>query len=55
MRGRMSSVFMLVVTSGPRLGDLEAGVVATLSSAARVVKQHLGNAGGTVSGTPGNA
>ena len=33
MRGRMSSVFMLVVTSGPRLGDLEAGMVASLSSA----------------------
>jgi MFS family permease len=33
MRGRMSSVFMLVVTSGPRLGDVESGVVASLSSA----------------------
>ena len=30
MRGRMSSVFMLVVRSGPRLGDLEAGAVASL-------------------------
>ena len=28
MRGRMSSVFSLVVTSGPRLGDVEAGTVA---------------------------
>ena len=28
MRGRMSSVFSLVVTSGPRLGDVEAGAVA---------------------------
>jgi predicted MFS family arabinose efflux permease len=28
MRGRMSSVFSLVVTSGPRLGDIEAGTVA---------------------------
>jgi MFS family permease len=28
MRGRMSSVFSLVVTSGPRLGDVEAGSVA---------------------------
>lgn len=28
MRGRMSSVFSLVVTSGPRLGDIEAGAVA---------------------------
>ena len=32
MRGRMSSVFSLVVTSGPRLGDVEAGVVAGLTS-----------------------
>lgn len=29
-RGRMSSVFSLVVTSGPRLGDVEAGAVAGL-------------------------
>jgi MFS family permease len=28
MRGRMSSVFSLVVTGGPRLGDLESGTVA---------------------------
>jgi MFS family permease len=28
MRGRMSSVFSLVVTSGPRLGDVEAGGAA---------------------------
>ena len=32
MRGRMSSVFSLVVTSGPRLGDVEAGAVAGLAS-----------------------
>lgn len=32
MRGRMSSVFSMVVTSGPRLGDIESGVVATLTS-----------------------
>lgn len=32
LRGRMSSVFSLVVTSGPRLGDVEAGVVASLAS-----------------------
>jgi MFS family permease len=32
MRGRMSSVFSLVVTSGPRLGDVEAGAVAGLTS-----------------------
>jgi len=33
MRGRMSSVFSLVVTSGPRLGDVESGAVASLTSA----------------------
>ena len=33
MRGRMSSVFSLVVTSGPRLGDIESGLVAGLTSA----------------------
>jgi MFS family permease len=32
LRGRMSSVFMLVVTSGPRLGDVESGSVAALTS-----------------------
>jgi MFS family permease len=32
MRGRMSSVFNLVVTSGPRLGDVEAGSVAAATS-----------------------
>ncbi len=31
LRGRMSSVFLLVVTSGPRLGDVEAGAVAGLA------------------------
>jgi len=31
LRGRMSSVFMLVVASGPRLGDVEAGTVAALA------------------------
>jgi MFS family permease len=31
MRGRMSSVFSLVVTSGPRLGDIESGSVASLA------------------------
>lgn len=31
MRGRMSSVFMLVVASGPRLGDVESGTVAGLA------------------------
>src|SRR3954454_21229404 len=33
MRGRMSSIFSLVVTSGPRVGDIEAGTVASLTSA----------------------
>jgi MFS family permease len=33
MRGRMSSVFSLVVTSGPRLGDIESGLVAGLVGA----------------------
>jgi MFS family permease len=33
MRGRMSSVFSLVVTSGPRFGDIESGGVASLTSA----------------------
>jgi MFS family permease len=32
MRGRMSSVFSLVVTSGPRLGDIESGAVASLAT-----------------------
>jgi hypothetical protein len=33
LRGRMSSVYMLVVTSGPRLGDLESGLAASLFTA----------------------
>jgi MFS family permease len=32
MRGRMSAVFSLVVTSGPRVGDVESGAVASLTS-----------------------
>jgi hypothetical protein len=31
-RGRISSVQMAVVTGGPRLGDMESGVVASLTS-----------------------
>jgi MFS family permease len=31
LRGRMSSVFSLVVTSGPRLGDVESGSVAAVA------------------------
>jgi predicted MFS family arabinose efflux permease len=37
LRGRMSSVFMLVVTSGPRLGDLESGLAASVTSAGAAV------------------
>jgi hypothetical protein len=37
LRGRMSAVFMLVVTSGPRLGDLESGVAASLMTAGAAV------------------
>jgi MFS family permease len=33
LRGRMSSLYSLVVTGGPRLGDVEAGSVAALASA----------------------
>jgi MFS family permease len=32
LRGRMSSVFSLVVAGGPRLGDVEAGVVASVAT-----------------------
>jgi MFS family permease len=32
LRGRLSGIFILVVTGGPRLGDFEAGMVATLYS-----------------------
>ena len=32
MRGRMSAAFSLVVTSGPRLGDIESGSVASLTT-----------------------
>ena len=34
LRGRMSAVNILVVTGGPRLGDVEAGLVASLTSPA---------------------
>jgi hypothetical protein len=37
LRGRMSSVFTLVVSSGPRLGDLESGVAASLLTAQAAV------------------
>ena len=32
LRGRLSAIHIMVVTGGPRLGDLEAGVVAQLTS-----------------------
>ena len=32
MQGRLAGVYMVVVTGGPRLGDLESGVVANLTS-----------------------
>jgi hypothetical protein len=28
LRGRLSTIFILVVSGGPRLGDFEAGIVA---------------------------
>jgi MFS family permease len=37
LRGRMSSVFSLVVTSGPRLGDIESGVAAGIAGAVNSV------------------
>jgi hypothetical protein len=37
MRGRMSAVFMLVVTSGPRLGDVESGLAASVLGAQAAV------------------
>jgi len=33
----MSAIFMLVVTSGPRLGDLESGIAASLTTAGLAV------------------
>jgi hypothetical protein len=32
MRGRVSSINMLAVTAGPRLGDVEATIVAAATS-----------------------
>jgi hypothetical protein len=32
LRGRLSSFNILVVTGGPRIGDFEAGLVATLTT-----------------------
>ena len=42
LRGRMSSVFSLVVTSGPRLGDVESGAAAgAIGARASVVSGGL--------------
>jgi MFS family permease len=37
LRGRMSATYNLVVTGGPRLGDIESGLVAGVTSAATSV------------------
>jgi hypothetical protein len=37
LRGRMSSVYMLVVSGGPRLGDLESGLAAAVMTAGTAV------------------
>jgi predicted MFS family arabinose efflux permease len=37
LRGRMSAIFMLVVTSGPRLGDLESGLAAAVMGVSAAV------------------
>jgi len=37
LRGRMSALYVLVVTSGPRLGDVESGLVAGVTSATTAV------------------
>jgi MFS family permease len=49
LRGRMSSVHSLVVTSGPRLGDVRAGAVAALAGARfSVVSGGLACIAGTI-------
>jgi MFS family permease len=49
LRGRMSSVFTMVVTSGPRLGDVESGSVAALAGVrASVVSGGLACVAGVV-------
>ena len=37
LRGRMSAVYNLVVTGGPRLGDVESGLVAGLTRASTAI------------------
>ena len=49
LRGRLSAVHFLVVTSGPRLGDLEAGsVAALLGTQFSVVSGGIGSVVGAV-------
>jgi hypothetical protein len=49
LRGRLASIFYLVVTGGPRLGDFEAGVVAAaFSPTFSVVTGGLACLGGAV-------
>jgi MFS family permease len=49
LRGRMSSVFTMVVTSGPRLGDVESGSVAALAGVrASVISGGLACVAGVV-------
>jgi MFS family permease len=49
LRGRLSSVHIAVVTGGPRLGDLEAGAVAALTTTRiSVVSGGLACVGGVV-------
>ena len=43
LRGRLSAIFILVVTGGPRLGDFEAGLVATLVHADRLASSRAGS------------
>ena len=46
LRGRMSSVFSLVVASGPRLGDIESGTVAAVATPrASVISGGLASVG----------
>ena len=56
MRGRLMGVQMAVVAGGPRLGDLEAGAVATaFGDTASVVSGGLACIVGRVRGRPGAA
>jgi MFS family permease len=49
LRGRLSAVHFLVVTSGPRLGDMEAGTVAALwGTKVSVVSGGLGSIVGAI-------